>query len=182
MGTRGRPSTYSEEIAARICEAVAGGVSLSRICQEPWLPAYRTVLSWQKAHPEFAAWMRDARVDGARVWANRILADLDKSPASTLDASLQRERTRARLWLVAKILPSALGGIAADPTPAALAKARRIAERLSQPVESSLYDVAAQAALEKLPTFKLLKGEVRQELVDEMVCPTDPDLSVFMED
>lgn len=73
----------------------------------------------------------------------------------------QRERLRTRLWLVAEILPSALGGIAADPTPEALAKAHRITENMSERVEVAAYSGPQRSPLSRLKRDPLLKRAVR---------------------
>ena len=52
---RGRPSTYSEEIANTICERLADGESLLGILENgDGMPAYRTVMQWLEAHEDFA--------------------------------------------------------------------------------------------------------------------------------
>lgn len=52
---RGRPSTYSEEMANTICERLADGESLLAILENgDGMPAYRTVMQWLEAHEDFA--------------------------------------------------------------------------------------------------------------------------------
>lgn len=43
---RGRPSLYSDELAAEICERVANGETLTEICQDEEMPARSTVTTW----------------------------------------------------------------------------------------------------------------------------------------
>lgn len=46
METKGRPSTYTPEIAARICERLAAGESLRAICRDDHMPHRATVHRW----------------------------------------------------------------------------------------------------------------------------------------
>jgi len=43
----GRPSIYSDELLAQVCDILATGVPLAVIGREPGMPAYRTVKSWE---------------------------------------------------------------------------------------------------------------------------------------
>jgi len=49
----GRPSKYSSELAAKICEQLAGGHSLISICEADDMPGIATVLRWLPLHKEF---------------------------------------------------------------------------------------------------------------------------------
>ena len=42
----GRPSEFSEEIVTAICERMAGGETLRKICSDPDMPNRNTVLRW----------------------------------------------------------------------------------------------------------------------------------------
>ena len=43
---RGRPSLYTDKLAAEICIRLAIGESLVQVCKEDAMPAYRTVMNW----------------------------------------------------------------------------------------------------------------------------------------
>ena len=58
---RGRPSTYTDELATEICERIASGELLIRICEEDGMPNIRTVSRWLMRRPEFYAQYADAR-------------------------------------------------------------------------------------------------------------------------
>ena len=49
MADRGRPSSYTPELAATICERVASGETLVSICKEEGFPHIATVLRWPQA-------------------------------------------------------------------------------------------------------------------------------------
>ena len=50
----GRPTTYTEETAAKICEGLSEGKSLRTVCREEGMPALSTIFLWLKAHPKFS--------------------------------------------------------------------------------------------------------------------------------
>lgn len=62
--TKGRPSTFTQEIADEICERLSSGEPLAVICRSDHMPAYRTVYDWQKANEAFSASIACAREDG----------------------------------------------------------------------------------------------------------------------
>lgn len=42
----GRPSSYTDKIAAEICDRMANGQSLRRVCSDPIMPSKATVMNW----------------------------------------------------------------------------------------------------------------------------------------
>src|SRR5215467_10996127 len=60
----GAPTTYTEEMAARLCEWVTAGKSLNSFCKLDDTPTLQTVYNWQDAHPEFFAKYARARDKG----------------------------------------------------------------------------------------------------------------------
>jgi hypothetical protein len=69
---RGRPSKYTSLIAERICERIAEGEPLTKICKDQQVPAYRTVLGWRVANKEFQHMYARAREDAADTLADQI--------------------------------------------------------------------------------------------------------------
>jgi len=102
----GRPSDYTEELADLICEAVASGGALYRMCAErDDLPAERTIYQWLEKHPSFAQKYARARERQADRNADEIvdIADTEDDP--------QRARVRmdARKWRASKLAPKKYG-------------------------------------------------------------------------
>ena len=58
---RGRPSSYTDEIANEICERIAANELLVEICQEEHMPCIRTVMNWLNKRPEFFCQYERAR-------------------------------------------------------------------------------------------------------------------------
>jgi hypothetical protein len=87
MAERGRPSIFTEELAARICERLALGESLNRICKNEDMPGLRTVHDWLASNSEFAAQYTRAREIQADTLADSavdraMMADKDDAPAA----------------------------------------------------------------------------------------------------
>jgi len=95
----GRPTKYTDELAARICEEIALGSSLRSICKSEDMPGMSTVFTWLKEHIDFqeqyarakevqADTYEDMMIDTARteedVQRARLIVDTMKWTASKL--------------------------------------------------------------------------------------------------
>lgn len=49
----GRPSTYTPELAERICDLIREGKSERQICKMPGMPDAVTLRRWKDTNPEF---------------------------------------------------------------------------------------------------------------------------------
>lgn len=70
----GRPSAYTDELGAEICERIALGETLTSICTDDDKPNPTTVWRWQEARPEFRNAIAGARVEQTRAWADEMVA------------------------------------------------------------------------------------------------------------
>lgn len=102
----GRPSTYSEEIADIICEQIAKGLSLARICQADGMPQPRTVYGWLRTNEEFAQNYTRAKEDQADYMAEETL---EISDDSDIDPQHKRIMVDTRKWLASKFKPKKYG-------------------------------------------------------------------------
>ena len=59
---RGRPSTYDPKVCAELCERIALGRSLSKVCLDDDMPHIRTAMNWMNQYPEFLQNYDEARV------------------------------------------------------------------------------------------------------------------------
>ena len=102
---RGRPSKYTPEIAAEICERLAAREPLTSIVQDAHMPGYQTVADWQKAYPEFAVEIARAREHGYDAIAAECL------PIADGEGDPQRDKLRvwARLELLKRWDPKRYG-------------------------------------------------------------------------
>ena len=82
---------FSAELGIKICEAVALRQPLAEVCEQPGMPAEKTVYRWRRDHPEFAQayeearkWRAEARVDFIDGIAQRLEAGkIDPQTART---------------------------------------------------------------------------------------------------
>ena len=102
----GRPSSYSQETASKICDLLAEGMLLKDIAKLPNMPGPSTVYSWLHKQPEFMdmyARARETQMDGM---VEECLAIADE-----FDADPQRARLRVdtRKWIMSKLAAKRFG-------------------------------------------------------------------------
>lgn len=124
----GRPSKYTKEIADEICERIAEGESLRRICLSDHLPNRKTIFHWllNDTHPGFCDQYRMARDMQAENFAdemNDIADDGSNDYMENVDDQgavigyklngehIQRSRLRidTRKWIASKLKPKKYG-------------------------------------------------------------------------
>jgi len=113
----GRPTLYSLEIALEICDRIADGESLVKICSDAKMPKKTAVYEWLLRHKEFAEIYARAREDQADTLADEIHAIADELPQQVVDekgnatrydsayVQWQKNRVDARKWVAAKLKP-----------------------------------------------------------------------------
>lgn len=101
----GRPSTYSEELAALICEHIASGKTLASLCEQDGMPSRATVWRWTTQYPIFLDQLTRARQAGADMLADETVDIADSEP----DAQRARNRIEARKWYAGVINPRRYG-------------------------------------------------------------------------
>lgn len=113
---RGRPILFSKDVAAAICERLAQGESLDRICDDPGMPAAATVRKWAGEGREgFDADYARARAIGYEKYADEVIAISD-APCMGADGyadnglvQKQRLQVESRKWMLSKMLPKQFG-------------------------------------------------------------------------
>jgi hypothetical protein len=105
----GRPTTFSEELALRVCEEIAAGRSLNEICkQEDWAPDKSTFYRWMY---RYADQLRDnyarARESQAMFSAEDILQAAYEATPDTYNVA--RLKVDAHKWVASKLLPRKFG-------------------------------------------------------------------------
>lgn len=68
----GRPSSYDEKVAKRICELLAADNSLASICEMEGMPSTTTVYRWIDANEDFRADYARAREEQGRTAADVV--------------------------------------------------------------------------------------------------------------
>jgi hypothetical protein len=117
----GRPSEYTLEIGAVICERLSNGESLKSICDEPGMPARSTVCRWIEAYEAFRNSYARARERQCEHWLEEIFEIADDTSRDTFIDSEGKERTDhehinrsrlrvdARKWAMSKLAPKKYG-------------------------------------------------------------------------
>lgn len=117
----GRPTTYTEELGLSICEEIAKGRPLTRICAEEGMPYVSTVYRWLQANATFCDTYTRAREDQADTLADEIIGISDDGRNDTyLDdegnvrtdhdvIARSKLRVEARKWVAAKLKPKKYG-------------------------------------------------------------------------
>lgn len=117
----GRPSDYTEALALRICERIADGESLRKVCLDPDMPSKASVFTWLRLHPAFLDHYARAREAAADSMVDDMLAIADDSAGDitvTEDGRtianlehVQRSRLKVdtRKWIASKLRPKAYG-------------------------------------------------------------------------
>jgi hypothetical protein len=123
----GRPTLYSEELAALICERVATStLGLARLCEiHQDLPVKSTINLWRYKYPEFSTQYAHAKLAQADLLAEEMLDIADDGSNDWMESfgeegdtvyklngeHVQRSRLRidTRKFLAAKLLPKQYG-------------------------------------------------------------------------
>jgi hypothetical protein len=120
----GRPSSYTQEIADRICSELAEGRSLRTICKADDMPSCVTVYAWLRIHDEFLKQYTRAKEDAADAFAEEMLDIADEAsndwmevhdkdnPGYRLNGEhINRSRLRVdtRKWIASKLKPKKYG-------------------------------------------------------------------------
>ena len=101
----GRPSSYTQETADRICELLASGESLRRVCMLEGMPTRVTVMNWMDANPDFYAKYARARDIGLDERADQMQETIEQEP----DVARARLQLDYGKWYLAKLAPKRYG-------------------------------------------------------------------------
>lgn len=118
----GRPSEFSQDVADRICEGIAGGKSLRAMLREDdSLPVSSTIFKWLAANQSFAEQYARAREAQADTLFDEILTIADDGRNDTYTdeegnvrtdqdvIARSRLRVDARKWMAGKLRPKKYG-------------------------------------------------------------------------
>lgn len=117
----GRPTDYTEELAAHICSEVSSGRSLRSICEDEGMPARSSVFLWMSRHKTFSDQYAKAQVDRATAMAEEILEISDDGAGDFIDlgegrvapnsVSVARDKLKVdtRKWLLSRMDPKRYG-------------------------------------------------------------------------
>ena len=105
----GRPSVFTPEIAAEICERIALDESLIKICEGDHMPSTQTVYRWLHEKPDFRDDYVRARGDQAHTVADQAKKIRDDLTAGLIDHQTANALLNFIKWETGKRNPKAYG-------------------------------------------------------------------------
>ncbi|MBP8275027.1 MAG: hypothetical protein KAY59_11380 [Acidobacteria bacterium] len=99
----GRPSIYTAELAASICERIALGESLRKITSDEGMSAETTVLRWLSQDDAFRGQYSRAREDQGDSMFDRVLDTIGKVQDGALAPDAGRVVINGLQWTAAKL-------------------------------------------------------------------------------
>ena len=107
MADIGRPSKYTQELADKICEELALGKSIRKVCSHEDMPSVASIFNWLRTQPEFLEQYARAKQEASDYMAEEIV---DISDSENME-DVQRARLRVdtRKWLMSKMKPKKYG-------------------------------------------------------------------------
>lgn len=109
MGDRGRPTDYSPELAADICEALVNGSSLRAICRSESMPSISAVMRWIGEHEVFREQYARATAERAAGVFEDIFDIGDEVEVEAAAIAKARLRIDTRKWALARMDPKKYG-------------------------------------------------------------------------
>ncbi len=146
-------------MAERICERIAEGEPLTRICKDGRLPAYRTVLGWRVANEEFQRMYARAREDAADTLADQIRELAERVEKGKLEPNAGRVAIDALKWIASKLKPRQYGDRSRMDLTASLDVTTRASDHcpewMKEAIEEQSRSVSKQAE-QSTPSERLL--------------------------
>jgi len=105
----GRPSEFDQEIANEICDRIAAGESVRKICKSDGMPAQSTIYKWLNDIDGFSEQYARARESQAEMYAEDIIGIADASSEEAGAVAKARLRVDARKWYASKVAPKKYG-------------------------------------------------------------------------
>ena len=115
----GRPSKYTDALAAEICDRLANGETLTSICTDDHMPERRTVLRWKVDIEGFSSRYARAREEQRELWQDEMLDMADDGRNDWMEREIGRDKTivvlnkeavdrsklrvHSRQWLLARL-------------------------------------------------------------------------------
>jgi transposase-like protein len=99
---RGRPSTYTPEVAAEICARISSGDSVRTICADEGMPEARTIFRWLANYEDFRhqyAHARESRADARFESIDQVIEDMR---LGVIDAQQARVQIDTIKWQAGK--------------------------------------------------------------------------------
>lgn len=128
----GRPYTYTEEWAERICTDLKGGLSLTKVCKQEGFPPIATVFDWLTREKEFSEKYSKAQLARTDFLMEELIDIADD--ASNEDVQHAKLRVDARKWAISKMNPKKYGD-KIEQTHAGSVEIQQITRKIVDPIK-----------------------------------------------
>lgn len=105
----GRPTTYNQETATKLCEYIVMGYSLRKACEQEGMPVPSTFFDWIREHEEFSKQYTRATEERSEAMAEDMLAISDDTREDKDAVAKAKLQVETRKWLMAKMKPKKYG-------------------------------------------------------------------------
>lgn len=105
----GRPSEYTDDIFNSICDKLADGMSLKRICEAEDMPSKVTFYNWINKSEDLLNKYARAKDDGADALADDIQDIADGVLSGKYDPNAGRVAGDLKKWSASKLKPKKYG-------------------------------------------------------------------------
>jgi hypothetical protein len=104
----GGRTRYTDALAEAICDRLAAGESLVKLCADPGMPGISTVMRWAERNPEFRAMYTRARALQAHALADEVLHTIRRDDLAPAD---KQARLKGLTWMAGKLAPVKYGEV-----------------------------------------------------------------------
>ena len=101
--------TYTPELAAKFCAALADGGSLRSVCKKAGMPSKATVFRWLGEHDDFVKMYEKATDERADGQIDEIVDIADNCPADKAEIQKAKLRIHARVEQAQRMKPRKYG-------------------------------------------------------------------------
>lgn len=101
----GRPTDYSPDLSASICEWIAGGKSLRAFCRQSGTPDVSTICRWIVTHEEFRKQYVQAREAAGFAHADGIIEIAELLRDGTVDPQTGKAIMDGLKWAAERMAP-----------------------------------------------------------------------------
>lgn len=105
----GRPTTFNEEIAERVCRMIAEGRSTRWVCEQDGMPDITTVYDWKRRHAGFAQQYALAMEDRGASYGDRLSDMVELVLAGEYEVDRARLAIDTLKWTAARLAPKQYG-------------------------------------------------------------------------
>ena len=102
-------TTYTPELAATFCAAIADGGSLRAVCAQPGMPSKATVFRWLREHHDFRLLYEQATDDRADTHIDEVVDIADRCAADKDAVAKAKLQIYARIEAAQRMKPRKYG-------------------------------------------------------------------------